>query len=100
MRRLLEKLLASVSRLALHRKSNFFAASAGGGLAAVLTLAILGGDRLPVTAWTTGLDRWAFDVRQRAFERELPDNLLIVGKGGSAGADRASQWDLPWGMWR
>ena len=97
-RRLLEKLLAAVSGLTLRRKSNFFAVSAGGGLAAVLTLAILGGDRLPVTAWTAGLDRWAFDVRQRAFERELPDNLLIVGTGGSAGADRAREWDLPWGM--
>ena len=98
MRRLLEKLLAAVSRLTLRRKSNFFAVSAGGGLAAVLTLAILGGDRLPVTAWTAGLDRWAFDVRQRALERELPDNLLIVGTGGSAGAERASEWGVPWGM--
>ena len=97
-RRLLEKLLAAVSRLTLRRKSNFFAVSAGGGLAAVLTLAILGGDRLPVTAWTAGLDRWAFDVRQRALERELPDNLLIVGTGGLAGTDGGSQWDLPWGM--
>ena len=98
MRRLLEKLLAAVSRLTLRRKSNFFAVSAGGGLAAVLTLAILGGDRLPVTAWTAGLDRWAFDVRQRALERELPENLLIVGTGGSAGAERASEWGVPWGM--
>ena len=98
MRRLLEKLLAAASRLTLRRKSNFFAVSAGGGLAALLTFAILGGDRLPVTAWTAGLDRWAFDVRQRALERELPDNLIIVGTGGLAGADRASEWDLPWGM--
>ena len=98
MRRLLEKLLAAVSRLTLRRNSNFFAVSAGGGLAAVLTLAILGGDRLPVTAWTAGLDRWAFDVRQRALERELPDNLLIVGTGGSAGAEVASEWGVPWGM--
>ena len=98
MRRLLEKLLAAVSRLTLRRKSNFFAVSAGGGLAAVLTLAILGGDRLPVTAWTAGLDRWAFDVRQRALECELPENLLIVGTGGSAGAERASEWGVPWGM--
>ena len=97
-RRLLEKLLAAVSQLTLRRKANFFAVSAGGGLAAVLTLAILGGDRLPVTAWTSGLDRWAFDVRQRTLERELPDNLLIVGTGGSAGADRTGQWDRPWGM--
>jgi len=97
-RRLLKKLLAAVSRVTLRRKSNFFAVSAGGGLAAVLTLAILGGDRLPVTAWTAGLDRWAFDVRQRALERELPDNLLIVGTGGLGGKDGASQWDLPWGM--
>ncbi len=44
-RRLLEKLLAVVSRLTLRRKSIFFAVCAGGGLAAVLTLAILGGDR-------------------------------------------------------
>ena len=64
----------------------------------MLTLAILGGDRLPVTAWTAGLDRWAFDVRQRALERELPDNLLIVGTGGSAGAERASEWGVPWEM--
>ena len=98
MRRLLEKLLAAVSRLTVRRNSNFFAVSAGGGLAAVLTLAILGGDRLPVTAWTAGLDRWAFDVRQRALERELPDNLLIVGTGGSAGAEVASEWGVPWGM--
>jgi CHASE2 domain-containing sensor protein len=97
-RRLLEKLLAAVSRLTLRRNSNFFAVGAGGGLAAVLTLAILGGDRLPVTAWTVGLDRWAFDVRQRALERELPDNLLIVGTGGSAGAEVASEWGVPWGM--
>ena len=98
MRRLLEKLLAAVSRLTVRRNSNFFAVSAGGGLAAVLTLAILGGDRLPITAWTAGLDRWAFDVRQRVLERELPDNLLIVGTGGSAGAERASEWGVPWGM--
>jgi HD-GYP domain-containing protein (c-di-GMP phosphodiesterase class II)/CHASE2 domain-containing sensor protein len=97
-RRLLEKLLAAVSRLTVRRNSNFFAVSAGGGLAAVLTLAILGGDRLPVTAWTAGLDRWAFDIRQRALERELPDNLLIVGTGGSAGAEVASEWGVPWGM--
>ena len=98
MRRLLEKLLAAASRLTPRRKSNFFAVSAGGGLAAVLTLAMLGGDRLPVTAWTASLDRWAFDVRQRALERELPDNLLIVGTGMSAGAERASEWGVPWGM--
>jgi HD-GYP domain-containing protein (c-di-GMP phosphodiesterase class II)/CHASE2 domain-containing sensor protein len=96
--RLLEKLLAAASRLTLRRRSSFFAVIAGGGLAAVLTLAILGGDRLPVTVWTAGLDRWAFDVRQRALERDLPDNLLIVGTGGSAGADGDSEWDLPWGM--
>ena len=64
----------------------------------MLTLAILGGDRLPITAWTVGLDRWAFDVRQRALERELPDNLLVVGTSPSAGADRASEWSVPWGM--
>ena len=97
MRRLLKKLLPALSRLTLRRKSNFFAVSAGGGLAAVLTLAILGGDRLPVTAWTAGLDRWAFDVRQRALD-DLPDNLLIVGTGGLRGTDGANQWDLPWGM--
>ena len=62
MHRSLEKLLAAVSRLTLRRKSNFFAVSAGGGLAAVLTLAILGGDRLPVTAWTAGLDRWGYGL--------------------------------------
>ncbi len=98
-RRLFKKLLAAISGLTLRRKSNFFAVSAGGGLAAVLTVAVLSGDRLPVTAWTAGLDRWAFDVRQRALERELPDNLLIVGTSGSAGADRAKEWDLPWGMY-
>ena len=97
MRRLLEKLLAAMPRVTLRRKASFFAVSAGGGLATVLTLAMLGGDRLPVTAWTAGLDRWAFDVRQRAFERELPDNLLVVGTGASAAADGASQWGLPWG---
>ncbi len=95
MRRLLEKLLAAMSQLTLHRKSAFFAVSAGGGLAVVLTLAILGGDRLPVTAWTARLDRWAFDVRQRALDRELPDNLLIVG---TAGADETSEWGAPWGL--
>ena len=95
MRRLLEKLLAAVSRLTPRRKSTFFAVSAGGGLAAVLTLAILGGDRLPVTAWTTSLDRWAFDVRQRALDRELPANLLMVG---TAGADGASERGAPWGL--
>ena len=98
MRRLLEKLLAAVSRLTLRRKSNFFAVSAGGGLATVLTLAMLGGDHLPVTAWTAGLDRWAFDVRQRALERDLPDNLLIVGTGGSAGMEGAREWGVSRGM--
>ena len=85
MRRLLKKLFAAMPRLTLRRRSSYFAVSAGGGLAAMLTLAILGGDRLPITAWTVGLDRWAFDVRQRALERELPDNLLVVGTSPSAG---------------
>ncbi len=98
MRRLLEKLLAAVSRLTVRRNSNFFAVSAGGGLAAVLTLASLGGDHLPVTAWTAGLDRWAFDVRQRALEHELPDNVLIVGTGGSVGTEGAREWGGPRGM--
>lgn len=66
------------------------------GLALLLTLALLAGDRLPITSWAPALDRYAFDVRQRILASEQPDELLIVGTDGVTQSEaEAAERDIP-----
>ncbi len=89
LRRLPGKLLGVVPQ-ALRARSIPVTVGAAGGLAVLLTLTVLAGDRFPITAWAPVLDRWAYDVRQRILVREQPDELLVVGIEEVAEPDAAT----------